>query len=432
MSLRLLQEQSLKPVLTQELKQAITLLQYNGTELMDYIDQLSLENPLIERKDTQSSQPVYHKKAKERIIEPHRAFQQESLQTYLLSQALDLSFSQRQQRIFHYFIHSIDSNGYLHDDIQDMSEELDVSLEETEAVLHHLQSLEPAGIGARSLQECILLQLKRQPERNAQAELVISEHFFLFARKAWKEISAKTGCTLQKLQQIQDEVANLEPRPGLRFSNREQHIYIEPDVSISVHKDQITFELNSRSFPDIEINSCYASMLQERKRDETGTYLTEKHQQYNWLVSALKQRKQTMSKVVREIILQQTDFFLTGKHKMKPLTMKRVADALQVHESTISRTVKGKTMQTPYGLFEMKQFFQTRLEGHSLEEASGYTVKTHLSELIQSENKEKPYSDQKLTIRLKDTFGIHVSRRTIAKYREQMNIPSSTMRKRYD
>ncbi|OLP65272.1 RNA polymerase sigma-54 factor [Bacillus pumilus] len=432
MSLHLQQEQVLKHVLTQDLRQAITLLQLNGAELDEYIDQLSLENPLIERKDADSYQPVYHKKSQDRMAEPYRTYQKESLQMYLKRQALDLKLSEQHQRIFQFMIHSTDSNGYVHEPVDVIAAVLEVSAEDVEAVLHQLQSLEPAGIGARSLQECILLQLRRKKERWYEAELIIEEHFLLFARKAWKEIAAKTGVSMKTLQAIQDEVALLEPRPGLHFSDEDEHMYIEPDVSISVMQDQITFELNQRAFPDIEMNEGYVAMIQERKRHEAYVYLKEKEQQYHWLVQALRQRKQTMSHVVREIILHQTDFFLTGKHKMKPLTMRRVADILHIHESTVSRTVKGKMMQTPYGLMEMKQFFQAKLEGHSLEEASSYTVKTHIDELIQTENKKKPYSDQQIVNQLQQTFGIHVSRRTIAKYREQMNLPSSTMRKRYD
>ncbi|UYO35212.1 RNA polymerase factor sigma-54 [Bacillus zhangzhouensis] len=432
MSLKLQQEQVLKQVLTQELRQAITLLQLNCAELDEYLDQLALENPLIERKDTDSYQPVYHKQSQDRMIEPYRTQQKESLQMYLKKQAIDLNLSKKNQRIFHFMIESIDSNGYLNEPIDVMAAVLEVSAEEIEAVLHQLQSLEPAGIGARSLQECILLQLRRKKERWYEAELIIEEYFFLFARKAWKEIAAKTGVSMKTLQAVQDVVSQLEPRPGLHFSYAEEHVYIEPDVTISVVQDHITFELNQRAFPDVEMNEGYFAIIQDQKQHEAYTYLKEKEQQYNWLVQALKQRKQTMTHVVREIISHQTDFFLTGKHKMKPLTMKQIAGILQVHESTVSRTVKGKMVQTPYGLMEMKQFFQAKLEGHSLEEASSYTVKTHIAELIQTENKKKPYSDQQIMTLLQQTFGIRASRRTIAKYREQMNLPSSTLRKRYD
>ncbi|AVM25439.1 RNA polymerase factor sigma-54 [Bacillus pumilus] len=432
MSLNLQQEQVLKQVLTQELRQAITLLQLNSAELGEYLDQLALENPLIERKDTDSYQPVYHKKSQDRMTEPYRTHQKESLQMYLKKQAIDLNLSEKNERIFHFMIESIDSNGYLNEPVDEMAAVLEVPAEEVEAVLHQLQSLEPAGIGARSLQECILLQLRRKKERWYEAELIIDEHFFLFARKAWKEITAKTGVSMRTLQAVQDEVSQFEPRPGIHFSYEEDHVYIEPDVTITVVQDHITFELNQRAFPDVEMNEGYFAMIQDQKRHEAYVYLKEKEHQYNWLVQALKQRKQTMTHVVREIISHQTDFFLTGKHKMKPLTMKQIADILQVHESTVSRTVKGKMVQTPYGLMEMKQFFQAKLEGPSLEEASSYTVKTHIAELIQTENKKKPYSDQQIMTLLQQTFGICVSRRTIAKYREQMNLASSTLRKRYD
>lgn len=278
MSLNLQQEQVLKQVLTPELRQAITLLQLNSTELGEYLDQLALENPLIERKDTDSYQPVYHKKSQDRMTEPYRTHQKESLQMYLKKQAIDLNLSEKNQRIFHFMIESIDSNGYLNEPVDEMAAVLKVSAEEVEAVLHQLQSLEPAGIGARSLQECILLQLRRKKERWYEAELIIDEHFFLFARKAWKEIAAKTGISMKTLQAVQDEVSQLEPRPGIHFSYEEDHVYIEPDVTITVVQDHITFELNQRAFPDVEMNEGYFAMIQDRKRHEAYAYLKEKEQ----------------------------------------------------------------------------------------------------------------------------------------------------------
>lgn len=435
MDMKLQQVQVLKPQLTQELRQAITLLGYHSAELAEYIDELSLENPLIERKETDTPPLSYHKTNKNRISRQEAGLQlsnpQKTLQDVLKQQSLDMNLSNTDKKIFNYLIYSLDSNGYLEEDVEEAARRLSVSAEEAEAVLRKLQSLEPAGIGARSLQECILLQLQRLPNRNKQAELLVSEHFDVFAQKNWKALSKETGIPLHTIQDISDKITALHPRPGLLFASPEQDMYIEPDIFIIVKNGQITAELNSRSFPEIELHPQYRPLLSSGACQDTVSYLSTKYQEWRWLSRALRQRKQTITRIVNELTARQKDFFLKGRSAMKPLTLREVADCLGLHESTISRAIKGKTIQTPYGLVEMKMFFSGKAEASGDGDTSNYAVKTHLQALIQQEDKTKPLSDQKLADLLYEQHRIQISRRTVAKYRDQLNIPSSAARKRY-
>ncbi|MCY8425939.1 RNA polymerase factor sigma-54 [Bacillus vallismortis] len=435
MDMKLQQVQVLKPQLTQELRQAITLLGYHSAELAEYIDELSLENPLIERKETDTPPLSYHKTNKNRMNAQEAGLQlsdpQKTLQDVLKQQALDMNLTNTEKKIFHYLIHSLDSNGYLEEDMEEAARRLSVSAKEAEVVLAKLQSLEPAGIGARSLRECILLQLQRLPNRNEQAEMLVSAHFEAFAQKNWKALSKMTGIPLHTIQDISDDIAALHPRPGLLFARPEQDMYIEPDIFIIVKNGHIAAELNTRSFPEIELQSQYRPLLSSGSCQDTASYLSAKYQEWRWLDRALRQRKQTITRIVSELITRQREFFLKGRSAMKPLTLREVADCLSLHESTVSRAIKGKTLQTPYGLFEMKLFFSAKAEASGDGDASNYAVKTHLEDLINQEDKTKPLSDQKLADLLNEQHGIQISRRTVAKYRDQLNIPSSAARKRY-
>ncbi|GJI63518.1 RNA polymerase factor sigma-54 [Bacillus velezensis] len=435
MDIKLQQIQMLKPQLTQELKQAITLLGYNSAELAGYIDELSLENPLIERKETDTPPLSYHKTNKNRMKERDGSQQirltRKTLQDSLKQQALDMKLSDDEKKIFNYLIHSLDSNGYLKEDISAAADHVSASQEETEAVLKKLQSLEPAGIGARSLQECILLQLRRLPERNEQAEWIAEAYFELFARKNWKALTLKTGIPLKDIQDIADMISALDPRPGLRYAHEEPGFYVEPDIFITVKNGIIQARLNSRSFPDIQLHAHYQPLLSAAGCRDTKNYLSAKYQEWRWLNRALSQRKQTITRIIGVLTERQESFFLTGKSGMQPLTLREVAETLELHESTISRAIKGKYVQTPYGLYEMKTFFSAKAESSGDGGASNYAVKAHLEALVRKEDKKKPFSDQKLADLLHEQYDIRISRRTVAKYRDQLNIPPSSARKRY-
>ncbi|MFC0274632.1 RNA polymerase factor sigma-54 [Metabacillus herbersteinensis] len=437
MKMGLIQEQSLKLSMTQELKQAITLLQYSTVELASYIQELAMENPLIEIKETNHTNILTKKstrkpmhQSKESLIE-NVSSRNGSLREYLRSQLVDTPLTREEKKCLHFLIDALDTNGYLKDDLEELAKSLQFSIEFAEEQLSMLQDLEPAGVGARSLQECILLQLQRCPNRHLTAEAIIANHFRIFAEKSWKDLSKKTKLTLIEIQEIHDIVKQLEPRPGLQYQEEEAS-YIVPDLIVREVNNSLGIYFNDEISPRINVNKQYEPLVNVPNDKELKSYISSKLQQGRWLEKSLEQRKDTMLRVMKEITIRQEDYFYNGEGFLKPLTLKDIADELEIHESTVSRTVKDKYVQTPHGLVEMKSFFSTRLDQQgNADDLSSSTVKTTIETLVQKENKAHPLSDQKIANVLKTDYGINVSRRTVAKYRDQLTIPSSALRKRY-
>lgn len=427
MKIGLIQEQVLKVTMTQELQQAVTLLQYSSVELLSYLQELTLENPIIEVSENDHS-PYQHslaKSDKQSYIE-NTCEEKTSLSQYLRKQLIDFQMEKDDRVSLEYLIDTLDGNGYLKDDLDVLAQELMVCEDWLESKLYILQSLDPAGVGARSLQECILLQLRRLPIRSTLAETIISEYFYLFAEKSWKELSKKVDVPINEIQDIQDMIRKLEPRPGLKYEH-DHTTYVIPDMIVSKTSDGLEVHYNDWLLPQLIITHP----LELTKTDpETKGYYSKKVVQGKWLKRALEQRKETMINVMKVIIQRQRDYFISGKSYLKPLTLKDIAETLEVHESTVSRTIKDKFVQTPQGLVSMKSFFSYRIDDDK-GEVSTAVVRIKLKELIDSENKRKPLSDQKIANELKDKYGMIISRRTIAKYREQLNIPTSLIRKQY-
>jgi RNA polymerase sigma-54 factor len=430
MKIGLMQEQSLKLKMTQELQQAITLLQYSSTDLLSYVQELTMENPLIEVNETYSS-PYRQTRAnsdKQSFIE--NTFEEKTcLRKHLRNQLVDFSMKKRERACLDLLIDALDANGYLKDDLVELAKVLNVSEELLESKLYLLQSLDPAGIGARSLQECILLQLRRLPVRNIVAETIISDHFRSFAEKSWKDLSRKVNVPISEIQEIQHEIKKLEPRPGLKYESDEP-TYVTPDIIIKRSNSELHIIYNDELLPQLAFSQPLESNGTITLDPETKDYYSKKLTQGKWLQRALEQRKETMINVMKVILQKQKDYFMHGKSLLKPLTLKDIADTLDIHESTVSRTVKDKFVQTPHGLVSMKSFFSNKLDEET-GEVSTTSVKMKLKELIDSEDKKKPLSDQKIANGLKASYGINISRRTVTKYREQLNIPTSVIRKQY-
>ncbi len=441
-SVGLYQEQSLRLAMTQELKQAITLLQYSTLEMVDFLKEQSLENPLMDLKipTTQrelASSRVQRLKPKKIGTTTSQTFSienfskhGESLQQYIEQQLVDSPLSQEERQLAKRVIQYMDPNGYIQEEPSTIAEQLKRPIETIEDLLNNIKQLEPAGIGAGSLQECLLLQLRRQPNRNEMAEAILENDFTLFAEKAWKILAKKYSISLKEIQAIHDEIVKLNPRPGNKYETTERPKYIIPDLVVQKHQNQFIVSLNEEIIPQVHINKQYEAAL--KSKNELESYLQEKLQQCQWIVKSMEHRKYTLVKVMEEILLAQQSFFFNGPSFLKPLTLKDVAIRLDIHESTVSRATKEKYVQTPYGLFELKYFFSQGLSGQYEEETSTKQVQQLVDELIKKENKQKPLSDQQLTNILQKQYHINISRRTVAKYRDLLNIPSSSMRKRYD
>jgi RNA polymerase sigma-54 factor len=439
------QKQTLKLAMTQELSQAIALLQYSSQELAAFLESKSMENPLIQvdfknittfdanMDRTRKVRKRPFERDQKNLIEQIGAGETDTLEDYLLSQLNLHTVSPEEKHILQILIESIDENGYLNNSLGDLSNVFDFNEDTYQSALSRLQSLDPPGIAARDLQECLILQLERK-YWNPDIELaikILSEHFLLFAEKKWKALAKIIDIKVQDIQKVHDYIQCLNPKPGAAFQ-REKPAYIVPDVVVKRERDELSVSIFDAMIPRISFNEGYYRQLSGHKDQEVNKFLQEKQNDFQWIQRSLEQRKETMLKVSMKIMEKQTDFFLKGPAHLRPMTMREVAEELEIHESTVSRTVREKYMQTPTGTYELKSFFTSSVQTTENDQASSQKVKVAIDFIIKEENKQKPLSDQDIVEMLKDREGMVLSRRTVAKYRDQLGIPSSSKRKRFD
>lgn len=434
------QQQTIKLSMTQELTQAITLLQYSTQELTEYLENKAIENPLlqVETGDVSAIDPrhdrvkrtIHSTQADQKSWLEQIAQNETSLVQYLLSQIELGKYNHVMKRILTFLINSLNGNGYLPMSSEECATLLAVSVKNVEEAVAIIHALEPAGVGARNLQECLLLQLKSKEKKHPYAEKIISDYFVLFAEKKWKQIAKYLNIELKEIQEVYDDIQTLKPRPGSDFSV-EQAAYIVPDITIKWEGDSLSVSIFDEMLPKVEFNQAYFQKFNRFQDKQVQQFLKEKQHDFHWIAKSIEQRKETILRVALKIVEKQLDFFISGPEKLKPMTMREISEELGIHESTVSRAVREKYAQTPFGTFELKSFFSSALKTASNEEAGAQEVKTIISSLIDTENKLKPLSDQELVRLLQEKSGIIVSRRTIAKYRDQLGIPSSTKRKRF-
>ncbi|RLQ96681.1 RNA polymerase factor sigma-54 [Falsibacillus albus] len=434
------QQQTLKLSMTQELSQAIALLQYSTQELVSFLEQKALENPFIqmEAPNIQLMDPRHDRLRKTRIHKPDKTKQEwleqvarktTSIQDYLSSQLIMKALSNKQKMIINQLLYNLDSNGYLAASLDEIERAADAAPAEVNQCLRMIQQLEPAGVGARSLQECLMLQLERKGDVPPLAAAIIEDHFQEFAEKKWKPLSKKLSCSMASIQEVSDYIRTLSPRPGAEYST-EPSPYVIPELIVQVIGGSIELRMNDGTIPAIQFQKEYYHELSKIRDPQLKSFIKEKSQDFRFLMKSLRQRHETMMKVGMALVEFQSEFFLKGSKYLKPLTMKQMSEEIQVHESTVSRAVREKYIQTPFGTFELKYFFSAALETDA-DQTSSNTVKNLISEWIDQEDKGKPISDQMIADQLKRE-GIRVSRRTVAKYRDQLGILSSSKRKRFD
>ncbi|ODG90516.1 MULTISPECIES: RNA polymerase factor sigma-54 [Bacillaceae] len=432
MEMNLMQKQSLKLAMTQELRQAITMLQFNAQELTDFLFEQSLENPLIEVEtpynDYTSSKIKQQTTSSGQGMELYTR-RTETLQEELVSQLNELKIDNEEYKIIKYLIYNLDKNGFLMESDEELIHELNISFVQLQICIDTLQRFEPSGVGARSVKECLLIQLNGLEVDTTIAKQVIKDYFDLFVNKNWKEIAKKLKISLPDLQKQIDLILTLQPRPGLNYF-QDQVNYVAPDLSVEKIGGEFVVLINDKIMPRLKVLNEYSSILNGQHEKEVSTYLKDKNTQVNWLMKSLEERKSTMLAVMNCILRKQIAFFEKGPANLKTLTLKEIAEELSLHESTISRTCKNKYVQTPFGLYEMKKFFH---QGVSVdgEELASTSVQVFIKQLVDEENKEKPFSDQKLVKLLAEKHGVEISRRTVAKYRDILRIPGSSKRKRF-
>ena len=359
----------------------------------------------------------------------------ENLHDHVLWQLNLTPMSETDHTIAMALIDGLNDDGYLTISIEDvlasMDEELEVEEDEVMAVLHRLQQFEPAGVFAQDLQDCLMLQLRQLPEETPwlkEAKTVISQHITLLGSKDYTQIMRKTKLSEDNLKEVLRLIQELTPRPG-EFIISEQAEYVIPDVIVRKIKGVWRVDLNPEIAPKLKVNADYASLVKRADNRADNSFLKDHLQEARWFIKSLQSRNDTLLKVAGKIVEYQEGFFEEGDEAMKPLVLHDIAEAVDMHESTISRVTTQKYMHTPRGIFELKYFFSSHVSTASGGECSSTAIRAMIKKLIAEEEAKKPLSDNKIATILGDK-GIQVARRTVAKYREAMMIPPSNERKR--
>ncbi len=367
--------------------------------------------------------------------------EQRSLHDHLLWQAEIHEWdSDLELLIAQYIIDALDDDGYLTEPLQSIADSvhehagLPLSQTDVEAVLKVVQTFEPAGVAARNLQECLLLQMKADAPQSLtdplreQAHDLISNHFELLSTHQFNRIKRRYRLNDAQLHDLIHFIQSLDPRPGRAYAVVEND-YVVPDLILSRQGDRFVLELNADAYPRLRLNPEYIQLAEQIKDPAQANKLKEKQQEARLLIKSLQHRGETLLRVGRYIVDRQQRFFQEGEKAMQPMVLREVAEALDLHESTISRATNQKYIQTPRGTYELKYFFSSGVSQYGQEDQSATAIKSYIREFIEAEDPRKPLSDSKL-VKMLEEKGIHVARRTIAKYREAMGIPASSERKK--
>jgi RNA polymerase sigma-54 factor len=355
-----------------------------------------------------------------------------SMTDHLMEQLNYLSFDESDQKIGEYLIWNVRDDGYLDESmsIEGVAEIFESNPSKVESILKQIQKFDPAGVGARDLQECLLVQLRETDPRPELAIKIIADHFEDFKNKRYEKILSELNIDREDLKEIIEIISKLNPKPGLGLYNT-KHNYIIPDFIVEKVEDEFVVTLNDWNIPPLRISKTYKQLLQSKNNTdkETKQYIRKKIESAKWFISSIYQRKITMLSVMQSIVEKQYDFFARGPSHIKPLIMREIADMINMDISTVSRVANGKYVQTDFGIFELKYFFTERIQMDDGEEVSTRKVKERISEMISKENPNKPMSDEKIS-QVLTSEGFPVARRTVAKYREQLNIPVARLRKK--
>ena len=298
-------------------------------------------------------------------------------------------------------------------------------------MLDVIHTFDPAGVGAEDLSECLIVQLAAQDRLTELKQRVISDFLEDMASNRLAVIAKKLGADTEQIQKIADEIRTLDPKPGRAFASQDETRYITPDVFVEKEDGEYHVIINEGSVPHLMVSSYYRQVLRESANDRNlAEYLNDRINTANWLIKSIEQRKQTIYNVVSAVVRHQRDFFEYGPKHIKPMTLRQIAEDVGIHESTVSRSINSKYMQSPRGVFEIKYFFTSGVSAGGGEGMSSNAVKSIIREMVEKEDSKKPCSDQYMADRMQ-ADGINISRRTVAKYREEMGIPSSQKRKRY-
>lgn len=436
-------QQTQKLALTPQMEQSLSVLQMGTEELNQCIEEEVLSNPMLdyakepEKKEVRRSQGegigYYSRKKTEdtdyqsylNAIADEKSEDTE-LAEYLRMQLYTKKISPRRQKIGKYLIECLEESGYLKMDMDELAKGIGLSKEELEREIRFMQTLEPCGVFARDLKECLLLQVEGEEQMQRQARLLIEKYLDEIAQNKIPQISKQTGLTTAEITKtIQYIKEELEPVPGRGYGCANRNEYIYPDITVKEDEKGYRIILNKEKVHTLELNREYLPMLGQVHSSEENKYLKEQYQKAKILLRNIGKREETLAAVAEAIVDWQREFFEKGKASLKPMNLLDIAQELDVHESTVSRAVRDKYLECRWGIFELKYFFSNKtFDGNNC------NVLTCIQEIIRSENKQKPLSDAKIAEQL-EKKGIRISRRTVTKYREQMQIPNTQMRKEY-
>ena len=355
--------------------------------------------------------------------------QKESLQEHLLNQLHLSGLSDADRQIGEMIIGSVDDDGYLTSPIEDLAASTGTDAQHLEDILGVIQEFHPTGVAARDLRECLLIQLDRIDKSESLAAQVVGEHLDALGAKKFAEIAKALDIATEDVQDAAKLISTLNPKPGSSF-NAEQPTYVYPEIFVSKVDGKFSVTMNDDHLPHVRISSHYRKLLKEAQTSpEVKTYVQERIRSGAFLIKSIHQRQKTILRIGTEIVNNQEEFLDHGVSHLKPLTMAQIAEVVGVHETTVSRAVSGKYMQTPIGILEMKYFFTPGIRTADGTEVSNKTVKDMINSMVGSEDIDRPLSDQEIMERLRGQ-GIKIARRTIAKYRLMLRIPPSHMRKK--
>jgi RNA polymerase sigma-54 factor len=459
-----------KLILTPSLQQAIKLLPMSTLELADLLNQEMVENPLLEEVPTEELQPAEQQQPEKQEAQPavekpdtwddadydyffgdylddgyrsrtpsevkelppieNTLSSAASLSDHLLWQLAMQTEDEDVKEIGGAIIGNLDDDGYLVASVEEIAAMGEWPVAEVEKALQHVQTFDPIGVAARDLQECLWLQIRHLGLEGTPSEKIVTEHLRLLQNHQVPEIARKLGMPIEELKEHIEIIRNLDPKPGNRY-NPSQSQYVIPDVYVVKVEDQYVAMLNEEGLPQLRISPVYRRLLDksgQESSDETRAYVKDKFRSALWLIKSVDQRQKTIHKVASSIINFQREFLDHGIEYLRPLVLRDVANDIGMHESTVSRVVNNKYMHTPQGVFEMKYFFHSGISSSYGESVSSVTIKQRIRKIIENEDPRKPLSDSKI-VSILQKEGLMLARRTIAKYREELKIPTSNQRK---
>jgi RNA polymerase sigma-54 factor len=355
---------------------------------------------------------------------------QETLQQHLIEQVASSDLAGNDRRLAELIIGNIDDAGFLTSSPEEISQNTGMELADIERVLSLVQTFHPVGVGARDLRECLLIQLKRIGKEQSLEYRIVDRHIEDLGKRRFPEIARRLGTTPEQVQRAANFIATLDPKPGQIFT-ADPNNYVLPDVNVEKIGDEFQITLNGEQIPHLRISNTYKDLMsQDKGGADVKDYIRDKIRSGKFLIKSIHQRQQTISNIAHEIVARQKEFLNFGPSALKPMTMVQIADAVGVHETTVSRAISGKYIATPQGVFDMKYFFTPGYQTADGESMSNTSVKGALAELVKNEDAKNPLSDKEI-VELLEKRGIPIARRTVAKYRNELNILPSNMRKRY-